>query len=149
MRLFYPLLAAWIAVLLLPLELSLAVNVAVTPVPHIQFLDVNGKPLAGGIICTYAGGTTTPLATYKDATGTTQNGVCSSPGVGGITLDSGGFTDIWLVPRTYRKSRGPTQAHHLHPGSLRSHSRGPKAGPPSGPEAGASKCIRAGDGNLR
>lgn len=32
-----------------------------------QFLDANGRPLAGGLIYTYATGTSTPLATYSAA----------------------------------------------------------------------------------
>ena len=46
-------------------------------------LDNNGIPLAGGLIYTYSAGTTTPLATYTDATGTTP---ASNP----IVLDSAG-----------------------------------------------------------
>jgi hypothetical protein len=75
-----------------------AATVRVSPYAHPQFLDASGRPLAGGHLCTYAGGTSTPLATYTDATGTTQNGVCLSAGVGGIVLDSGGFANIWIVP---------------------------------------------------
>jgi len=46
-------------------------------------LDNNGIPLAGGLIYTYSAGTTTPQATYTDATGTTP---ASNP----IVLDSAG-----------------------------------------------------------
>ena len=46
-------------------------------------LDNNGIPLAGGLIYTYSAGTTTPLATYTDATGATP---ASNP----IVLDSAG-----------------------------------------------------------
>ena len=75
-----------------------AATVRVSPYAHPQFFDMSGRPLAGGHLCTYAGGTSTPLATYTDSTGTTQNGICLSPGVGGIILDAGGFANIWIVP---------------------------------------------------
>jgi len=48
-----------------------------------QFFDDNGDPLTGGLIYTYAAGTTTPLATYTDSTGATPN---TNP----IVLDSAG-----------------------------------------------------------
>jgi hypothetical protein len=57
-----------------------------------QFFDNNGDPLSGGLIYTYAAGTTTPKATYTDSTGTTPN---TNP----IVLDSAGRTpaQIWLT----------------------------------------------------
>lgn len=39
-----------------------------------QFFDNNGNPLAGGLIYTYAAGTTTPAATYTSSDAKT--GVC-------------------------------------------------------------------------
>jgi len=48
-----------------------------------QFFDDNGDPLTGGLLYTYAAGTTTPLATYTDSTGATPN---TNP----IVLDSAG-----------------------------------------------------------
>lgn len=48
-----------------------------------QFFDDNGDPLTGGLIYTYAAGTTTPLTTYTDSTGATPN---TNP----IVLDSAG-----------------------------------------------------------
>lgn len=62
---------------------------SLTPTPKQQFFDVNGKPLVAGKVYTYAGGTTTPIATYTDQAGTTAN---TNP----IILDSGGFANIWL-----------------------------------------------------
>ena len=45
-------------------------RVDISPVPKLAvFRQLNGNPLAGGCVATYAGGTTTPLATYTDATG--------------------------------------------------------------------------------
>jgi hypothetical protein len=40
------------------------------PAPYIQFADVNGKPVPGGKVCTYAAGSSTPLVAYKDSVGT-------------------------------------------------------------------------------
>ena len=48
-------------------------NPALFPSPKVAFLDANGKPLAGGFVYFYAAGTTTPQATYTDATLATQN----------------------------------------------------------------------------
>lgn len=57
-----------------------------------QFFDNNGNPLAGGLIYTYAAGTTTPAATYTSSSGGTAN---ANP----IVLDSAGRTpaQIWLT----------------------------------------------------
>ena len=61
-----------------------------------QFFDANGNPLAGGKVYTYAAGTTTPIVTYTDSTGATNN---TNP----IILDSRGETNIWLTPGTNYK----------------------------------------------
>jgi hypothetical protein len=57
-----------------------------------QFFDNNGNPLNGGLIYTYAAGTTTPAATYTSSSGGTAN---ANP----IVLDSAGRTpaQIWLT----------------------------------------------------
>lgn len=57
-----------------------------------QFFDDNGVPLAGGLLYTYAAGTTTPVATYTSDNGVTPN---SNP----IVLDSAGRTpsEVWLT----------------------------------------------------
>lgn len=73
------------------------VPVTISPAPKLQFLDQNGKPLAGGCVFTYAAGTTTPQATYTDATGTAQN---TNP----VILDSGGRASIWLTAQGYKFS---------------------------------------------
>ena len=67
------------------------------PAPFLkpQYSDVNGVPLAGGLLWTYAAGTTTPLATYTDATGDTAN---ANP----VVLDAGGFADVWLTDDSYK-----------------------------------------------
>ena len=62
---------------------------ALSPVPRAQFFDSSGRPLAGGCVQTFQAGSTTPLASYTDATGTTAN---PNP----VILDSSGRADIWL-----------------------------------------------------
>ena len=56
-----------------------------------QFFDNNGIPLSGGLLYTYASGTSTPIATYTTATGNIAN---SNP----IVLDASGrvTNEIWL-----------------------------------------------------
>jgi hypothetical protein len=60
-----------------------------------QFFDNNGNVLGGGQIFTYVAGSTTPLPTYTDNTGTATN---QNP----ILLDSTGrFTSgVWLYGGT-------------------------------------------------
>ena len=63
-----------------------------------QFFDNNGAPLAGGLIYTYAAGTTTPQATYTTSAGTIAH---SNP----IVLDSAGRVpggQIWLLFDSYK-----------------------------------------------
>jgi hypothetical protein len=60
-----------------------------------QFLDPNGVPLAGGQIFTYAAGTSTPQATYTDATG-------AVPLPNPVLLDASGRASIWLGPLAYK-----------------------------------------------
>jgi hypothetical protein len=64
---------------------------SLTPTPKQQFFDANGNPLVAGKVYTYAGGTTTPIATYTDQAGGTAN---TNP----IILDSRGMANIWLQP---------------------------------------------------
>jgi hypothetical protein len=63
-----------------------------------QFFDNNGIPLAGGLIYSYAAGTSTPLATYTSSSGSTAN---SNP----IILDAAGrpSEEIWLSDLTVYK----------------------------------------------
>lgn len=72
----------------------------ISPVVRQQFFDSTGAVVAGGKLCSFTAGTTTPVATYTDSTGGTPN---SNP----ITLDSGGSipagTGIWLTPGTQYK----------------------------------------------
>ena len=59
-----------------------------------QFFDNNGNPLAGGLIYTYAAGTSTPATTYTSVSGAIAH---SNP----IVLDAGGRVsgsgEIWLT----------------------------------------------------
>jgi len=64
--------------------------------PKLQFFGTDGLPLVGGKLYTYAAGTTTPLATYVDNTGTTTN---TNP----VILDSNGQANVWLLnTETYK-----------------------------------------------
>jgi hypothetical protein len=63
--------------------------------PKLQFFDANGNPLVGGKLYTYEAGTTTPLATYTDATGNTAN---SNP----VILDSRGEASVWFGTDEYK-----------------------------------------------
>lgn len=65
--------------------------------PNTQFqaVDANGKPLSGGLVYTYAAGTTTPLPSYTDSTGSTQN---PNP----VVLDTAGRASIWLAQAAYK-----------------------------------------------
>lgn len=66
------------------------------PVPKAQFIDAAGQPLVGGKVYTYAAGSTTPLATFTDSTGTTNN---TNP----IILDARGEAGIWYNPSVLYK----------------------------------------------
>lgn len=71
-----------------------AVPVTLAPVPKLQFFDASGRPLAFGCVFAYQSGTTTPLTTYTDYTGSVAN---SNP----VVLTAGGFAGsgsggIWL-----------------------------------------------------
>ena len=59
------------------------------------FRDANGEPLAGGLLYSYAAGTSTPLATYTDASEVTAN---PNP----IVLDGSGEAVVWLGSGTYK-----------------------------------------------
>lgn len=66
-----------------------------SPSPKFTALDSTGAPLAGGQLYTYAAGTTTPLTTYTDSTGTVAN---TNP----VVLNSRGEADIWLSSLAYK-----------------------------------------------
>ena len=66
-----------------------------SPAPKLQFFATDGSPLVGGKLYTYAAGTSTPLATYTDSTGTAAN---PNP----VILDSRGEAAIWLASVEYK-----------------------------------------------
>jgi len=66
------------------------------PQPKAQFFDASGTPLVGGKVFTYAAGTTTPLATYTDASAATPN---TNP----VILDSRGECNLWFSTATSYK----------------------------------------------
>jgi hypothetical protein len=68
---------------------------SLSPTPKLQFFDLNGAPLSGGKLYTYAAGTTTPLASYTDFTGNIAN---TNP----IILDSRGEANVWLEGAIYK-----------------------------------------------
>jgi len=67
----------------------------ISPQPKLQFFTANGVPLSGGKLYTYAAGTTTPLASYTDASGATPN---ANP----VILNSRGETSVWLANANYK-----------------------------------------------
>ena len=66
------------------------------PQPKAQFFDASGTPLVGGKVFTYAAGTTTPQATYTDASATAPN---TNP----VILDSRGECNLWFATATSYK----------------------------------------------
>ncbi len=70
----------------------MTVNISLFAGAGAQFFDDNGVPLAGGLLYTYAAGTTTAAATYTSVTGLSAN---PNP----IVLDSGGRVpnEVWLT----------------------------------------------------
>jgi hypothetical protein len=80
--------------------------VVLAPIPQLQFFDQSGNPLAFGCVFTYEVASTTPLATYTDYTGVTQN---QNP----VILTAGGSANIWIQAGqayTFRvKSAGGSQ----------------------------------------
>lgn len=69
---------------------------ALAPYPVFRGVNNQGLALVGGLLFTYAAGTTTPQATYVDSTQTTQN---TNP----VVLNSRGEANVWLDPSlTYK-----------------------------------------------
>jgi len=84
--------------------------------PKARFADLNFNPLSGGLLYSYVAGTSTPLPTYTDASGTVPN---TNP----VVLDSSGYANIWLGSGTYKfiltDSLGVQQwSQDNYPGSL-------------------------------
>lgn len=80
-----------------------------SPYTKQRFFDNNGNPLVGGLLTSYAAGTTTPIATYKDSTGGTPN---TNP----IVLNFRGEADIWLQPNVAYKFALTDAASNAIPG---------------------------------
>jgi len=64
-------------------------SATLTPSPLMQFFDSTGAPLSGGTLSTFIAGTSTPLATYTDSSGSIANNVV-------ITLNTRGEAAVWL-----------------------------------------------------
>jgi hypothetical protein len=64
-------------------------------VPFVKFYDNNGNPLAGGMLYSYAAGTTTPLATYTNETQASTN---TNP----VILDANGSASVWIGSAAYK-----------------------------------------------
>lgn len=69
--------------------------VVISPPPVLQFVDQNGKPLSGGLLFTYAGGTTTKTPTFTDSTGAVAN---TNPIV--LNLFGEPPQGVWIPPAT-------------------------------------------------
>jgi hypothetical protein len=59
------------------------------PNPKFQQFDANGNPLTGGKLYTYLAGSSNPVNTYTDSSGSTAN---TNP----IILDARGEADLWI-----------------------------------------------------
>lgn len=66
------------------------VTVVPVPLPRFQATDGSGRPLAFGCVDTWASGTTSPIDSYTDSTGTTKN---QNP----VILSANGSASIWLL----------------------------------------------------
>jgi VCBS repeat-containing protein len=62
-----------------------------TPPLRFQEFDSNGDPLSGGLLYSYAAGTTTPQATYTSSS-------LGTPNANPVVLDSAGRAAVWLDP---------------------------------------------------
>ena len=76
----------------------MAVNISLFAGAGAQFFDDNGVPLSGGLLYTYAAGTTTAAATFTSSTGLSAH---SNP----IVLDAAGRVpeEVWLTINTLYK----------------------------------------------
>jgi hypothetical protein len=75
--------------LLALMPLMLLGQSGLTPAPKVQFFNDDGTPMVGGKLCTYQGGTSTPLNVFTDS-------ALTVPHANPIVLDSRGETTIWL-----------------------------------------------------
>ena len=68
---------------------------SIAPAAKFQAFDANGAPLSGGLLYTYAAGTTTPQTTFTDSSGLVPN---TNP----VVLDSRGEASVWLSALQYK-----------------------------------------------
>lgn len=77
-------------------------SVAIAPLPRMQF-NQGGVPLNGGLLFTYAAGTTNKLTTYTDYTGNTPNTnpiVLNGNGEANVYMTAGSLYKLTLSPST-------------------------------------------------
>src|SRR5579872_465504 len=73
-------------------------SVSLSPVARQQFnLETTGLPNANGKLCTYQAGTTTPLATYTDGTGSVTNSNPINLDISGMPINGSSPVGIWLA----------------------------------------------------
>jgi len=86
-----------LASLLIALGLPAIAQSTIQPlsIPVLRAFDQNGKPLTVGKLWTYAAGTSTPLATYTDASGATPN-------TDSVILDFTGSAPVFLGTSAYK-----------------------------------------------
>lgn len=70
-------------------------SASLAPLLRQRFFDLNGFPLAGGLLFSYESATATPLQTFTDSTGLTPN---TNP----IVLDADGYCDLWIGDTAYK-----------------------------------------------
>jgi hypothetical protein len=73
------------------LSIQLDDLVNLSPLPIQKFFSNNGRPLDGGLLFTYAAGTSVKIATYTDSSGLSSN---TNP----IVLDFRGECRLWIDP---------------------------------------------------
>lgn len=85
---------------------AVTVHAQGTPVPFAlqQYFLPTGIPNAGGFICTYLSGTTTPAATWSDAAESNLNATCVVLNSGGYPASGGIFLNSALVYRLVEKT---------------------------------------------
>jgi hypothetical protein len=79
---------------LAPMLVFAQVQVAPIVNPHIQLFNA-GVPCNGCLLDTFSAGTTTPLVTYSESTGTTPN---ANP----VVADSNGFVTVYMTTSSYK-----------------------------------------------
>lgn len=67
------------------------------PFPKFRAFDLDGNPLSGGFVYTYAAGTSTPLVTYTDSSGDP-----ASENTNPVELDAAGEANIWYGDNLYK-----------------------------------------------